>query len=65
MKSDKKKEIKNKSREELKALVLSDKDKLASLKFDLKSGKTANIKEISDLRKQVALILTILNQKQK
>lgn len=62
MKSDKVKEIKAKTEEELRTLIGTLKERLDKLQFDLKSGKTAAIKEIRELRKEIAIAYTILNQ---
>ncbi len=55
--------ISQKSKIELEKLALEFKDKLWSLKKDLKAGKVKNIKEIKNTRKDIARILTILNSK--
>lgn len=62
MKKDKMKELRAKNAEELHSLMVSLKEKLEHLKFDLKSGKTAAIKEIRNLKKEVAVILTIVKE---
>ena len=55
--------ISQKSDIELKKLVLEFKDKLWSSKKDLKAGKVKNIKEVKNVRKDIARILTILNSR--
>ncbi|HPW34307.1 MAG TPA: 50S ribosomal protein L29 [Candidatus Paceibacterota bacterium] len=62
MKIDKVKEFKAKTREDLDVLRTTIKEKLERLRFDLKSGKTAAVKEIRDLKKQIAIILTLINE---
>ncbi len=62
MKKDKVKELRVKSADELKLLSESIKEKLEHLKFDLKSGKTAAIKDIRSLKKEIAVILTIVKE---
>jgi len=57
------KELKIKSEGELKKWLFSDREKLRALRFDLAAGKVKNIKEIRNKRKDIAKILTILNQK--
>jgi len=57
------KELKIKSEGELKKWLFSDREKLRVLRFDLAAGKVKNIKEIRNKRKDIAKILTILNQK--
>jgi ribosomal protein L29 len=62
MKKDKVKELRVKTAEELNLLSASVKEKLEHLRFDLKSGKTAAIKEIRGLKKEIAVILTIVKE---
>ncbi|MBU1046139.1 50S ribosomal protein L29 [Patescibacteria group bacterium] len=57
------KELKIKSEAELKKIVFSDREKLRVLRFDLAAGKVKNVKEMRNRRKDIAKILTILNQK--
>ena len=57
------KELKIKSEGELKKWLFSDREKLRVLRFDLAAGKVKNIKEIRNKSKDIAKILTILNQK--
>ena len=55
--------ISQKSNIELEKLASEFKDKLWGLKKDLKAGKVKNIKEIKNIRKDIARILTILNSR--
>lgn len=57
----KKEDIKQKSKIELKRLLLEHKERIRSLKFNLTSGKVKNVREIRKLRKDIARILTKLN----
>ena len=57
------KELHQKTEKELRDLLIKDRLKLGQLKFDLASKKLKNIKEIRDLRRQIARIITILNSK--
>mgnify|MGYP001125022654 CR=1 FL=1 len=57
------KELKQKTKEELQKLVTEKKEKLRQLRFDLVSGKVKNVREIRNLKKEIARILTLLNQK--
>ncbi len=41
------------------------KEKLSKLQFDLRSGKTSNIKDIRLIKKEIAVILTIIKNKSK
>jgi ribosomal protein L29 len=62
MKSDKMKELRARSVEELTTMAGNLKEKVERLQFELKSGKTAAIKEIRGLKKEIAVILTLVNQ---
>ena len=53
-------ELRQKPKEELKKLLIDNKERLRSLKFDLASGKVKNVREIRSLKKDIARILTIL-----
>ncbi|MGB9608906.1 MAG: 50S ribosomal protein L29 [Minisyncoccia bacterium] len=53
------------SREELNKLLLEKKEKLIKLKFEALSGKSKNIKDIKNLKKDIAQILTLINEKNK
>lgn len=59
MKKERKNELRNKTSQELYALLSETKERLEKMIFDLKSGKTANIKEIHNAKKEIAIILTI------
>jgi len=56
-------ELNDKTKEELEKMVKEEKEKLRQLKFDLAAGKVKNIKEIRQIRKDVARILTRINKK--
>jgi ribosomal protein L29 len=62
MKKDKIKELRARTAEELKSSAEMLKEKLERLKFDLKSGKTAAIKEIRSLKKEIAVMLTLIKE---
>ncbi|MCD6550597.1 50S ribosomal protein L29 [bacterium] len=57
------KELVKKSRSELQKLLFETREKLREMRFNLASGKVKNIKEIRALKKDIARILTVLNQK--
>jgi len=57
------KELKQKTEKELKDLLIQNRQKLGQLKFDLASKKLKNIREIRNLRRGIAQILTVLNKK--
>ncbi len=59
------KELNNKTTKELKNLLIESQHKLGQLKFDLASKKLKNVKQIKELRRDVARILTILNNPEK
>ncbi|MDD4761808.1 MAG: 50S ribosomal protein L29 [Candidatus Pacebacteria bacterium] len=58
-------EILNKSEADLLKSVSDKKESLRSLKFDLVAGKIKNVKEIKNIKKEIARILTILKKKEK
>jgi large subunit ribosomal protein L29 len=55
-------ELRKKSKEELEKLLKEKKDYLQKLKFDLSLGKLKNVKEIGQVKKDIARILTILKK---
>ncbi len=57
-------EIRQKPKEELLKNVKDYREKLRSLRFDLASGKVKNVREIRNIKKDIARILTILKEKQ-
>jgi large subunit ribosomal protein L29 len=57
------KELKLKSDEELNQLLSDSQRKLRELRFNLASGKVKNVRAIRVLKKDIARILTILNEK--
>ena len=56
-------ELKTKTKEELKKLLLEKREKLHQLNFDLVSGKVKNVREIHFTKKDIARILTLLSIK--
>lgn len=56
------KELKNKKPNELLELLADSYKKLTELKFSLASGKVKNVRSIKNLKKDIARILTILNE---
>ncbi|OGM90931.1 50S ribosomal protein L29 [Candidatus Wolfebacteria bacterium RIFCSPHIGHO2_01_FULL_48_22] len=65
MKKDALEQIKKKDVHELQQAVADMKEKSSRLRFDLKSGKTANVKELRALRKDIATHLTTISDKLK
>lgn len=55
-------ELRKKSESELKKLLQQKREKLQSLRFDLVSGRVKNVQQIRETKKDIARILTILNQ---
>ncbi len=55
--------ITQKSTVELEKLAIESRDKLWNLKKDLEMGKVKNIREIKNIRKDIARVLTVLNSK--
>jgi len=62
IKNMKAKELRNKKPNELLELLAQSKKKLQELNFSLKSGKVKNVKAVRELKKDIARILTILNE---
>jgi len=54
--------LKSKSKEELYKLLLDSSKKLQDLKFNLAAGKVKNVRSIRALKKDIARILTLLNE---
>jgi len=57
-------EIKNKPVAELQKEVVGYRERFRVLKFDLAAGKVKNIREIKEVKKTIAQILTIINNKE-
>jgi ribosomal protein L29 len=55
------KELKLKNKGELAEMLVKEREKLRSLRFDLASGKIKGIKEIRQMKKEIARILTLIN----
>ena len=58
-------ELRQKSQLELQKLLQESREKLRQLRFGLVSGKVKNVREIRKTRRDVARMLTVLNQKSK
>ncbi|MBU2564271.1 50S ribosomal protein L29 [Patescibacteria group bacterium] len=54
-------ELRQKSDSELKRTLIDLRDKLRELRFNLAGGKVKNIKEVHQVKKDIAKILTLLN----
>ncbi|MCX6720565.1 MAG: 50S ribosomal protein L29 [Candidatus Staskawiczbacteria bacterium] len=55
-------ELRKKDRKELEKTVHELRKKLSDLRFKFSSGKLKNVKEINNSKKEMARILTILNE---
>lgn len=59
------KDIKSKPKSELQHLLKDRRNELREARFNLASGKVKNVKVIRGLKKDIARILTVLNEKTK
>ena len=55
-------ELRQKSEKELQETLVSLRDKLRELRFNLTGGKVKNIKEVHQTKKNIARVLTLLNE---
>lgn len=62
MKKNEIQQLKTKPLPELQKNLNEYREKLRKLKFDLAQGKVKNIREIKDIKKAIARILTIMNK---
>jgi large subunit ribosomal protein L29 len=56
------KELRQRSKLELEKILRESREKLRQLRFDLSSGKVKNVREIRQLRREIAQVLTVLRQ---
>jgi large subunit ribosomal protein L29 len=56
-------EVRQKTKEDLSKSIKDMREKLRSLRFDLAAGKVKNVREIRQIRKDIARTLTILKEK--
>ena len=56
-------ELRHKTKKELRQTLVTSRDKLRELRFNLAGGKVKNIKEVHQIKKDIAKILTLLNEK--
>ena len=61
-KQDKIKDFKRMKKGELSRVLGEKQEKLRQLRFDLTSGKVKNIREIKEIKKDIARILTMLKK---
>ncbi len=57
------KELIQKKETELKRMLVEKRERLRELKFNLRSGKVKNVREVRTLKKDIARILTLLKKK--
>jgi len=57
-------ELRKKSKEELQKILIDNRERLRQLRFDLSAGKVKNVKEVRNIKKEIAKILTLLKEKQ-
>ncbi|MDP2664233.1 MAG: 50S ribosomal protein L29 [bacterium] len=55
-------ELKQKSKQELQRIFDDDRKKLGQLRFGLSAGKVKNVKEVHNLKKEIARILTLIKE---
>lgn len=55
-------ELKLKPKAELQKMLVEEREKLRQLRFDLVSGKVKNVRQIREIKKDIARILTLLKQ---
>jgi len=53
-------ELRQKSKSELQKILQDSRERLGQLRFDLASGKVKNVREIREIKKDIARILTLL-----
>jgi len=56
-------DLKQKTAAELQKMAAEERVKLQQLRFDLPGGKVKNVREIRQIRRNIARILTVLRQK--
>ena len=56
-------ELKQKSKQELQRIFDDDRKKLGQLRFGLSAGKVKNVKEVHNLKKEIARVLTLIKGK--
>ena len=59
------KELRQKTTKELRELLAEDQHKLGQLKFDLAAKKLKDVRQVRKLSKEIAKILTLLNEQEK
>ena len=58
-------ELRSRSNNELSKTVHDERERLGSLRFDLSSGKIKNVSQIRKIKKDIARISTLLNERKR
>jgi len=58
-------DLRRKQKDELQRMVSESREKLRALRFDLASGKVKNVREIRKIKKNIARILTLIQEEKK
>ena len=58
-------EIRKKDKKDLEKSVQDLKKKLSDIRFTFSSNKLKNVKEVSNIKKEIARMLTMINEKNK
>ncbi len=58
------KELRQKNKKEMRQTLRNLREKLRQLRFDLSAGKVKNVKELREIKKDIAKTLTVLNEKE-
>jgi len=61
-KQEKIKEFKKMGKDQLLKVLADDREKLRQFRFDLSGGKVKNVREIREVKKDIARILTLLKK---
>jgi large subunit ribosomal protein L29 len=56
-------ELRQKTKAELEKILSENRRKIGQFRLDLASGKVKNVREIRNIKKDIARILTLLKQK--
>lgn len=59
MKAD---ELRQKTKSEIQKMLQDNRERLRQLRFDLATGKIKNVREIRKIKKDIARILTLINE---
>ncbi len=57
------KELKSKSEGELKRMLAEAREKLRQLRFDIQLKQSKNVRELRNVKKDIARLMTLLKQK--